>query len=253
MNEAYQHHFAQVYDRLMDEMPLDKWQQFIREAWAKYGCGPRIVVDLGCGTGRHTLALAEDVHRMYGIDLSESMLAIAQEQAARTSGGRNITWLLQDMREWQIPSQADGVLCLCDGINYLLADEDVKAAFSSTYDGLREGGLFLFDVLTQHQYELYAAGQPYTYDVEDLAYIWYADWDEHNRVISHDLTIFSRVDAESEMFLRFHEFHQQRAYDLQQLTVWLKEIGFRRIETFADYTWQPIREDTARVCFCAVK
>jgi len=258
MGEAYQQHFAFLYDRLMDDMPYDKWQQFVKEAWSRYRLEPRTIVDLACGTGRHAIALAQDGYDVTGIDLSEHMLTVAQEQAElsamaiQTAGG-HIQWLQQDMREWDIARTADCVICLCDGINYLLSEQDVRAVLARTYRGLREGGLFLFDVLTAHQYETYAAGQPYTYDDDDLAYIWYSDWDAEDRIITHDLTIFLREDEASERFLRTNETHRQRAYDQHELTEWLREAGFRQVDSFADFTWQPVSAETGRMFLCAVK
>jgi len=258
MGEAYQQHFAFLYDRLMDDMPYDQWQQFVKDAWFRYELEPRTIVDLACGTGRHAIALAEAGCHVTGIDLSEHMLAVAQEQAEisamaiQTSGG-SVQWLQQDMREWDIARPVDCVICLCDGINYLLQEEDVRAVLARTYHGLREGGLFVFDVLTDHQYEAYAAGQPYTYDDDNLAYIWHSDWDPEERIITHELTIFHREAEDSERFLRTCETHRQRAYDAYELTSWLKEVGFRRIDSFADFTWQPVSEETGRMFLCAVK
>jgi len=258
MGEAYREHFAYLYDRLMDDMPYDKWQQFVKEAWSRYHVQPRLIVDLACGTGRHAIALAQEGCEVTGIDLSEHMLAMAQEQAEQHAAsiqlaGGAVQWLQQDMREWDIARPADSVICLCDGINYLLSEEDVQAALTRTYQGLRDGGLFVFDVLTAHQYEAYAAGQPYTYDDDDLAYIWYSDWDAEERIITHELTMFLREDAASERFLRTFETHRQRAYELHELTKWLKEAGFRQINSFADFTWQAVTEETNRMFICAVR
>lgn len=258
MNEAYQQYFAAVYDRLMDDMPYAEWQQFVRDAWQRFGIRPRTVVDLGCGTGRNAIAFAQDGIALFGIDLSEHMLAVAQQQAesaasAIQAAGGSLHWLQQNMRDWEIGRQADSVICLCDGINYLLADEDVQSTFRQTYDGLQEGGVFIFDVLTVHQYEQYAAEQPFTYDDEELAYIWYSDWQPADRIITHDLTMFVQQDAETDQFLRFYETHQQRAYELPQLKAWLTEAGFRRIECYADMRWQAPTASSARVFFCAVK
>ena len=67
------------------------------------------VIELGCGTGKNTVWLAERAARVIAIDFSEGMLARARERVApdRTSFVRqNITdpWLVAD--DW-----ADVVLC----------------------------------------------------------------------------------------------------------------------------------------------
>lgn len=260
MNESYKQHFAALYDRLMADMPYDEWQRFVREAWGRYGLAPQTVVDLGCGTGRITTALAQEGLRVVGIDLSEHMLAVAQERSDQAApniqaAGGSVMFLQQDMREWTIGQAADSVICLCDGLNYLLEEDDIKAAFTSVFQGLRDGGLFVFDVLTERQYMEYAKHEPYTYDDDDLAYIWYSDWNQEARIITHELTIFVQEQEQerSELFRRVLETHRQRAYTQAELTSWLKKAGFQRVEGYADFTWQPVEEHASRMFFCAVK
>jgi trans-aconitate methyltransferase len=52
-----------------------------------------IVIDLGCGTGQLTLAIADRVHAVAGVDPEPDMLARAR-QAAAEQAIRNATWLL---------------------------------------------------------------------------------------------------------------------------------------------------------------
>jgi len=257
-NGAYRHEFARVYDRLMEDMPYEEWHRFLREAWKRYKISPRKVVDLGCGTGRQTVTLARDGLHLVGIDLSEHMLAAAQEQAERhkaaiTAAGGSVAWIHQDMREWDIAEEADAVVCLCDGINYMLSERDVRAVFTRTYAGLRDGGLFVFDVLTRRQFERYASEQPFTYDDEDIAYIWYSDWAPDERLITHELTMFVLRDEKDQLFARFRETHRQRAHEEDELIRWLREAGFRSVDTFADFAWRQVTDDATRMFVCAVK
>jgi len=48
------------------------------------------LLDIGCGTGRHSLELARRGYRMTGVDISAGMLAQAQEAAA--AEGLQVTW-----------------------------------------------------------------------------------------------------------------------------------------------------------------
>lgn len=251
MSEVYRHYFASVYDRLMKDMPYERWRSFVYEAWERSGLQPSMIVDLGCGTGSNSIAFAQAGFQVRGIDRSEDMLAIARDKASSIHRTAHVDWLAQDMREWTVGHPVDSVVCLCDGINYLLEAQDVKDTFRATYNGLKQGGLFLFDVLTEQQYIDYADGQPYTYDEEDIAYMWYAEWQEQERIITHDLTIFTRIDEDKEYFVRFQETHRQRAYGTLELREWLKEIGFSNVELFADFTWDEATDGANRVFVCA--
>jgi ubiquinone/menaquinone biosynthesis C-methylase UbiE len=68
------------------------------------------VVDVGCGTGRHTLRLAARGARVVGVDFSAGMLGRAREKDA--AGG--VRWLAHDVTDPPLPLPARGfdrVLC----------------------------------------------------------------------------------------------------------------------------------------------
>lgn len=246
--------FAAVYDRLMEDMPYDAWVEFAEEAWRRYmPSKPERIVDLGCGTGNIALPLAARGYALAGIDLSETMLAVAEQKAASApvkSG--SIRWLCQDMREWNAGEPADAVVSFCDCLNYITEEADVRKVFAATYRQLRPGGVFLFDVHHPRQFESYADGQPFAYDDDDLAYIWFCDYDEARREIEHQLTFFIRQDAGS-LFERVDEAHVQRAYETEAMASWLREAGFARVDMYADFGWTPPDGQSARIFYAAVK
>src|SRR5690606_41329030 len=68
----------------------------------------------------------------------------------------------------------------CDCLNYLLEEDDIRRAFRQTYNGLREGGIFMFDVHSPAQVLAYAEEQPFIYNDDDVAYIWTCDRSEEH-------------------------------------------------------------------------
>ncbi|WP_058301972.1 class I SAM-dependent DNA methyltransferase [Gorillibacterium timonense] len=244
-------HFASVYDRLMEDMPYSDWLAFVEECWRLYGIQPSQVVDLGCGTGTLSLPLAERGYPVTGIDLSADMLAMARRKA-ESKGLAGITWLEQDMREWELPGKVDAVLSLCDCLNYLTEEDGIAAAFRATWEGLAPGGLFIFDVNTEHRYRIYAEEQPFLLNEEDVAYLWYCDLEEETMTITHDLTIFAQ-EEKSDRFIRIEETHEQRAYPLDWLRLELLKAGFSRVDLYSDFTWNPVSQETERAFFVAFK
>lgn len=275
--------FAYYYDRLMEEMPYAEWMRFAQMCWDKYGI-PQTVVDLGCGTGNISIPLAQTGLRVTGIDLSSDMLAIAREkldhlqQMSSLVKGGEVRWLQQDLREWELPWQVDSVISFCDCLNYVLEEQEIEQAFRRTYEGLTANGLFIFDVHTQHQLLQYAAEQPFVLNEEHIAYIWTCDLDESRCIIEHELTIFARESrsesqshprsrsqsqtqvspsdssgGQSERFRRIRETHIQRAYSLEWLMAALERAGFRHVERFADFQFQPPTDASQRAFFVALK
>lgn len=249
--EAYTQ-FAVVYDRLMADMPYPQWIAFAEACWERYG-KPSTVVDLGCGTGSIAIPLAQAGYAVYGIDLSSDMLTVARGKQDDTAQGA-VTWLEQDMSEWELGEPVDCVVSFCDCINYLTEDEDVLAAFKATYDGLKPGGLFLFDAHPEATLRRYAEEQPFVLDEPDIAYIWTSELDEERVEIEHRLTIFAEDPAsKGGSFARIEEVHVQRAYDADWLAEALLASGFSRVDTFGDFRLEEADENTERLFFVAVK
>lgn len=262
-------HFAYIYDKLMEDMPYPQWLRFLRKCWDDFGSEPETVVDLGCGTGNLSIPLAQSGLRVYGIDLSDDMLAVAQDKTAQQqrtfpfAQGGSITWLQQDMREWEIAEPVDSVISCCDCINYLTEESELLETFRHTFAGLKPGGTFIFDVHTERQLRSYADMQPFTLNEDDISYIWTSDIDDERCEIEHNLTIFVS-ESEFEMseplsvpdsskYIRIDETHVQRAYPLSRIEQLLAESGFRQVRQFADFTRKAPSDETERAFFICVK
>jgi SAM-dependent methyltransferase len=250
--------FAFVYDRLMAEMPYDDWISFAEGCFARFG-RPATIADLGCGTGSVAIPLSAMGCKVFGIDLSDEMLAIAQEKSSARKGPVSrggtqgeVIWLQQDMREWELVEKVDAAVSFCDSVNYLTEPEDVAELFERTFAGLKPGGWFAFDVHPPQTLREYAANQPFVYNEEDLSYIWECALDDDSCTIEHELTFFVR-EQDGESYSRFDEIHTQRAYPLEQLQVMLNHAGFKEVAVYADFTWEEADEETSRAFFVARK
>jgi SAM-dependent methyltransferase len=87
------------------------------------------ILDVGCGTGRHSTALARLGYAVTGIDLSARMLARAAE-AARAAGV-HVDWVRSDATRFSLPGKFDGAICLCEGAFGLLDKGDDPIAHPS--------------------------------------------------------------------------------------------------------------------------
>jgi len=248
---------APVYDRLMKDAPYAQWLAFAGECWERFGA-PRSVADLGCGTGTVSLALAQMGFRVTGIDLSSDMLAAAREKTGRLlassafAPGGSVEWIQQDMTEWEVPEPVDAAVSFCDSLNYLLEEERVVRLFRRTREGLAKGGLFLFDMHSPALLETYAAEQPFALSEEDIAYVWFCDYDPARRQIEHDLTVFVREEeGTGERFRRIRERHAQRAYEPEWIEGELRAAGFDVLAVCADFTWKAPTGESDRIFFVA--
>jgi SAM-dependent methyltransferase len=84
------------------------------------------LLDLGCGTGRHSVALVGHGFRVVGVDLSRGMLR--QAQLAALEAEARVVWIQADATRFAAPQAFDAAICLCEGAFGLIgAGEDPQA------------------------------------------------------------------------------------------------------------------------------
>jgi len=107
------------------------------------------VLDLCCGYGRHAVELARRGCRVTGLDLSETLLAKAQELAAQA--GVTVTWHRADMR--QVPAQwagrFDAVINMFTAWGYFAEDAEDEKVIAGVARSLKVGGRFLLDFINR--------------------------------------------------------------------------------------------------------
>ena len=97
------------------------------------------VLELGCGTGSTALTLSEDVRRVTASDVSNKMIAIAEEKR-RAAGAESVEFLTAGVGEQTLHWQNyDAVLAF----NLLHLVDDLDAALASIYRQTRPGGVFI--------------------------------------------------------------------------------------------------------------
>lgn len=108
------------------------------------------LLDVGCGTGRHSVRLAATGLDVTGIDLSEHMLAKARGKAE--AQGLAIDFQQCNAADLDFDSRFDAAICLCEGALCLLGQDDDPLARDLTilkniHRALKPGGRFLTTVL----------------------------------------------------------------------------------------------------------
>lgn len=269
--------FAYVYDEFMSDTPYDKWCQFVVDAIETYGISKpvrpavsegeqqeqtveklqeasseeaallesekNLVLDLGCGTGTLTQMLYDKGYDMVGVDNSQEMLSIAMEK--RDASGRDILYLLQDMRELELYSTIGTVISVCDSVNYILEEDELLQVFSLVDNYLYPGGLFLFDFNTIYKYSQVIGNTTIAENRENCSFIWENYYYEDEEINEYDVTVF--MQQEGDLFRRFTENHYQRGYTSEQMKALVERAGMEVLCLMDADTLGKVREESERV------
>jgi len=108
------------------------------------------ILDMGCGTGRHSIELAKRGYQVTGVDLSLGMLDVARTNA--DAAGVALELIHGDATEWIASEPFDAAICLCEGgVGLIEKGEDAElhdsSIFSNLAASLKPNGPFLLTTL----------------------------------------------------------------------------------------------------------
>jgi len=136
--------YAELYDAFYFDKNYDKEVGMLEDIFKKHDCHPgQRLLDIGCGTGNHTIRMAKKGYNVTGIDPSKSMLEIAKRKSLEES-------IEIELEKGCLPNlnlnrEYDGIECMFNVINYVLKDNDVLKSFKNIYKALDNKGVFIFD------------------------------------------------------------------------------------------------------------
>lgn len=225
--DAYQT-LAYSYDRLTNDVDYRSIVDFYSQILSREGLSPRTAVDLACGTGSVSVLLADLGLQVIGVDMSEDMLCAAAQKALSLKNPP--MFVCQRLEQLRLPRGVDLAVCALDSIDYITDPGDCQEAIRRIYRCLNPGGCFIFDVNTPEKLRA-MDGQVFLDEDDDVYCVWRGEFDACSNICSYGIDLFQRMGS---MWMRSFEEHREYAYSAQQLTGYLRQAGFNRIEVFAD-------------------
>ena len=184
------------------------------------------ILDVGCGTGRHTIELTKRGYSVTGIDLSETQLKRAKEKAVNNN--LTIDFQQQDARKLTFNSAFDIAIMLCEGGFPLMETDEMNfEILKSVTKSLRAHGKFIFTTLNG-LFPLY-------HSVEEFCASASQDGNATYRSNTFDLMTFrdhNTTEFEDDFGNRKILECNERYYVPSEITWLLKSLGYSKVDIF---------------------
>jgi SAM-dependent methyltransferase len=244
-----------------DESPVVKGRTqdvaFYRDATREFG-DP--VLELGCGTGRITMALAEAGKRITGLDLSERMLerAVQKRAALRVEARERVHLVQGNMAGFDLGEKFRLIIIPFRPFQHLLEVHEQMNCLECARKHLAPGGRLILDVFQTDAERMHDPVH-----MRETLVTEYNTADGRQVKISERVAAFHRAEQINDVEMIFSIKHaggrEERLvfawplryffrYEVEHL---LARCGFKVSAEYGDFDKTPIRDDSAEMVFIA--
>jgi ubiquinone/menaquinone biosynthesis C-methylase UbiE len=216
------------------------------------------LLELGCGTGRVAIALAEAGFRVVGVDTSEGMLAVCGEKVGERGISKKLQLVHADMRDL---SNVDGgpfniAFCALNTFAYLTSTEDQLKMLRATHPLLVQHGILIIDLTPPVAHLLppqdgemvhhgsFDAGEKGTLHklVSGVA---------HPSTQTHDVMVFYDLEGANGALSRTTQTLTLRWTGRYEMELLLQAAGYRVEKVYGDYELGEYDDASERMIFVA--
>lgn len=195
--------------------------------------GKERILDLACGFGRHSIALARRGFSVVGVDFTKDFIDDAIKTASLAA--LKVDLILSDVRDIDYTNEFDVVLNLADGaIGYMESDEENLKIFDVISRALKPGGKHFMDVCNAEHAEMHFPKRHWEIGSKMLSLPEF-DWDkDRRRMLFTDWGItFGEIATKPTKIEK--DTNGVRLYSESELDVILRERQMQIIQTFSNY------------------
>ena len=215
--------WEKFYDCMFDAHSFTLAQQQIPELLSLINHSVSSVLDLGCGPGRHCLALAKMGYDVTGVDMSEYLLTKASDKSHQQS--LKIKFHQADMLNFQSDKKHDLIINMFNSFGYFDSQEKNQQVIDNAYNNLAEIGTFVIDTVGK---------ETLARNIEPVHLSEYANGDLRieRPLLINNMQIFSNewiLISGDEVFRRSY---QHFVYTPVEMIAMCKLAGFRTIKIY---------------------
>ncbi|MHA1905955.1 MAG: class I SAM-dependent methyltransferase [Candidatus Thorarchaeota archaeon] len=154
------------------------------------------VLEVGCGTGRISFAIAEKVQKLTSVDIDTRAI----EEAQQRNSYENVTFLVENLEDFNLGRKFDVILSVGVGYMYL---KDFPAAIRNIHHHLKEDGVAL--LICSYPEDEYQRIVDLIVEENVKTTSFYEEFEEH---LSNHFVLDKRILKEELTFSDFEEVKQ---------------------------------------------
>jgi ubiquinone/menaquinone biosynthesis C-methylase UbiE len=224
-----------------DQNSTEKQVQLIKNVLTPHG----LILDLACGTGRHSIPLSKEGYDVVGLDISPNLLKIAKTRLS------SVQLIRADMQHLSFKPQAFAAAVSMDtSLGYLPTEQDDAESLLELHQTLHKDGILIVDVFNRSQLkEKYAAKNGVNSKQREYPSFFLSQKRTVNKngLKLRDLwTVSDKADGKTRVFR-----HIVRLYPSKVLHNLLEQAGFAVTRTIGDYEGQQFNLTSKRLILVA--
>lgn len=253
---VFDEQYARYYDLLYADKDYPAEANYVASLIREHLPGATRLLELGCGTGKHAVLLADAGFQVHGVDRSEQMIQRAVDLArTRVTAGLRLSFSLGDVTNYTSTDRFDAVISLFHVVSYQTSNEALRDMFHVAASHLPEGGLFIFDVWYGPAV-LSQLPEVRVKRLEDqnsaITRIAEPTTDFNRNTVQVNYSIFT-TNKKTGVTTEFKESHLMRYLFQPELELLLEDAGLRLESATEWMTSLPASPSTWSVCFAARK
>lgn len=233
MEEWYKEDLAYIHDVGHSDYAL-KSAPGILDILVQNNIREGLIVDLGCGSGLSAREFTKAGYRVLGVDISESLIAIAQNRVP------DAEFRVESLFKTDIPS-CNAVISIGECLNYLFDTDNnhkmLVKLFHRIYTALTPSGVFIFDIAEPGQVIPNSKTKGFT-EGKDWIVLVEKEEEQEQAILSRRIITLRRV---GEHYRRDDEVHHLQLYEATDIAQKLRKVGFQVeiMRTYGQYNLPP--------------
>ena len=214
------------------------------------------LLELGCGSGRLLIPLAQEGYTITGVDTSDKMLALARERAQQAKLSSRVTLVQQDITTLQLSQKFSMAFVALGSFAHLTSRKIQQQALAAIRKHLTTGGIFILDISNADaRYMESLSGQ----------LLHQGTWQrDDGTLLTH---LVSPASSETKHLLElthFYDQHQQGGpvnrtvitthiylFERAEMELLLEQAGFAIRDVYGDHELGPFTLESQRMIFIA--